>query len=323
MLGMKKIICNLAIILFLISQTAHAKPIIKDRVLKKYINTCDKYIYDFNAFDNCLNIQISSDFKISKRKLFDLHSLLKITNNINLARDYQYITNVDALRVWNEIILMDNKSSRKNKIKIEDELNNTKCLEDDEYIDFIECYYNEFRNQEIYKQSSLLNKSRIESIMFNSLLLTEDTSIVHAYKKNNRDIDFEKVYEGQNSSDGFGFFFTMMSNLGTKYFIDYKKKKDKEDIKQIIKFIIIAIVMAYVAKKVFAKSASSSGSSANSATAKQQAGKSSVSATSNTSYGYVIPGGPFDTNFMPNLFRSAPANSVLRKNFFKAAMLGF
>jgi len=320
---MKKFICNFTIVFFLMSQTAVAKPIIKDKSFKKYINNCNTFIYNFSDFDNCLNEQISSDFKISKRKLFDLQSLLKITNNINLAGDYQFIDKTDAFRIWNEIILMENKSSRKNKIKIEDELNKTNCLKFNEYDYFIECYYDEFRKQEIYKQSSLLNKSRIESIMFNSLLLTKDTSVVHTFKMNNRTIDFDKVYEGENEADGFSFFFTMMNNMGTKYFIDYKKKKDKENIKQIIKFIIIAIVMAYVAKKVFAKSGSSSGSSANSTTVKQQTGKSSFSATSNTSYGYVYPGGPFDTNFMPNLFRSAPTNSILKKNFFKMGMLGF
>lgn len=319
---MKKVICNFTIIFFLISQTVYAKPIIKDKTFKKYIDSCYIFINNFSEFDNCLNEQISSDFKISKRKLFDLQSLLKITNNINLAKNYDFITNSDALKIWNEIVLMDNKNSKK-KIKIEDELNKTNCLKFDDYDDFIECYYSEFRNQEIYKQSNLLDKSRIESIMLNALLLTKDTSFVHTFKKDNRTIDFEKVYEGADESDGFSFFFTMMNNIGTKYFIDYKKKKTKEDVKQIIKFIIIAIVMAYVAKKVFAKSGSSSGSSVNSTTVKQQTGKSSFSATSNTSYGYVYPGGPFDTNFMPNLFRSAPPNSILKKNFFKMGMLGF
>jgi hypothetical protein len=304
------------------SQTVAAKPINKDKSFKKYINNCNTFINNFSDFDNCLNEQISSDFKISKRKLFDLQSLLKITSNINLAENYQFITNTDALKIWNEITLMDNKSSKK-KIKIEEELNKSSCLEFNEYNYFIECYYKEFRNQEIYKQSSLLNKSRIESIMFNSLLLTKDTSFVHTFKIDNRTIDFDKVYEGENESDGFSFFFTMMNNIGTKYFIDYKKKKDKEDIKQIIKFIIIAIVMAYVAKKIFAKSSGSSGSSVNNSAVKQQTSKSTLSASSNTSYGYVYPGGPFDTNFMPNLFRSAPPNSILTKNFFKMGMLGF
>jgi len=46
--------------------------------------------------------------------------------------------------------------------------------------------------------------------MLNALLLTKDTSFVHTFKKDNRTIDLEKVYEGENESDGFEFFFEIV-----------------------------------------------------------------------------------------------------------------
>ena len=285
---MKKVICNFTIIFFLISQTVYAKPIIKDKTFKKYIDSCYIFINNFSEFDNCLNEQISSDFKISKRKLFDLQSLLKITNNINLAKNYEFITNSDALKIWNEIVLMDNKNSKK-KIKIEDELNKTNCLKFDDYDDFIECYYSEFRNQEIYKQSNLLDKSRIESIMLNALLLTKDTSFVHTFKKDNRTVDFEKVYEGENESDGFEFFFEMMDKLGTDYFKEIKINND-ENIKKIITFILIALITSYIAKGIIKKTIGSSSASSSTGASSITGSGSSKCATGIIIRGYAASG---------------------------------
>jgi uncharacterized membrane protein (DUF4010 family) len=112
----------------------------------------------------------------------------------------------------------------------------------------------------------------------------------------------DKIY---TSEDGFNFFFTMMDRLGTDYFIKQKKDISWE---KVITFIIIAIIVAYVAKGLL----KSSGSGSTASTSSSSSSVASSSGSSLSTSGVAAKG-----SFGTNMFRYAPANSVLHKPWFK------
>ena len=124
-------------------------------------------------------------------------------------------------------------------------------MENKDYKIFINCFYKEFRNLEVYKAADLINKYRIENIVFHALYLTKPegkVAVIHTY-------DFSQ--ETFDEYEGFDFFFNMMNKLGTKYFLKIKSY-DEEQIRKVITFIVIALILAYVAKRTIFKKGSSS-----------------------------------------------------------------
>jgi hypothetical protein len=195
------------------------------------------------------------------------------------------------------------KQPYKGKIKnksLQKILEGSNCLDKKVYKVFITCFADEFRNFEIYRNSDLLNKRRIETIMINAQFLTRSYSEVFVETK--KKMKEDKIY---TSEDGFNFFFTMMDRLGTDYFIKQKKDISWE---KVITFIIIAIIVAYVAKGLL----KSSGSGSTASTSSSSSSVASSSGSSLSTSGVAAKG-----SFGTNMFRYAPANSVLHKPWFK------
>ena len=95
----------------------------------------------------------------------------------------------------------------------------------------------------LYQSADIINKYRIENIVFNSLYLSKPDGIVYAYKA--QGFDLPKKYENE---DGF-VFNDYMSKLGSNYFLEIKDY-DKEQIKKVLTFIVIALILSYVAKNI-------------------------------------------------------------------------
>ncbi|WP_440909140.1 hypothetical protein [Candidatus Pelagibacter sp.] len=268
------------------------------------ITSCKKYlISNFELYIECLNeeVFISSHFaNLSKNKKNDIQSLLAISNILQENVEDGFISNKKVLTIWNQIL----ESSYKAKIKkkeLQKVLEQTTCMDTESYNLFIKCFANEFRNFEIYQKSDLLNKRRIETIVSNALSLTKHNSKVYAFAKN------ESLKGTTYTPDqGFNYFITYMNYLGTDY---YKKVKSDVNWNKVIKFIIIAIIIAYLSKSLMKSSggqSSSGSSSASSSTASTSSGGCSSALVAKCT-----------SIFQQNIFRNAPATSVLKKPWFK------
>ncbi|MDA7704075.1 hypothetical protein N8794_00430 [Candidatus Pelagibacter sp.] len=273
------------------------------------ITSCEKYLNSkFEKYIDCLNEEVftSKQFaKLSKNKKNDIQSLLAISNILQENVEDGFISDQKVLLIWDQILNSPYKAKIKKK-ELQKVLEQTTCMDKEDYEPFIKCFSSQFRNFEIYQKSDLLSKRRMETIVSNSLYLTRPGSKVYAETKNY--LEKGQMY---SSSDGFNFFVTYMDKLGSDYFL---KVKDEVDWEKVIKFIIIAIIMAIVAKKLMKSFSKNSYSSSSSSTS--TAGSSSTSGlTANQTNSLANVGA--QPKFMQNMFRYAPSNSVLHKKWFK------
>ncbi len=280
--------------------------VLASTVIKKIkihqITSCEKYLNtNFEKYIECLNEEVftSTYFaKLSKNKKNDIQSLLAISNILQENVEDGFISDKKVLLIWSQILNSPYKAKIKKK-ELQKVLEQTTCMDEEDYEPFIKCFANQFRNFEIYKNSDLLNKRRIETIVSNALYLTVPNSKVYAFAKN-------ESMKGTTytSNQGFNYFITYMNYLGTDYF---KKVKSNTDLNKIIKFIIIALIIAYLSKSLIKSvGKSSSGASSSSSVASSGSGGCSSALV-----------GRCTSIFQKNMFRNAPASSVLRKPWFR------
>ena len=280
--------------------------VLASTVIKKIkihqITSCEKYLNtNFEKYIECLNEEVftSTYFaKLSKNKKNDIQSLLAISNILQENVEDGFISDKKVLLIWSQILNSPYKAKIKKK-ELQKVLEQTTCMDEEDYEPFIKCFANQFRNFETYKNSDLLNKRRIETIVSNALYLTVPNSKVYAFAKN-------ESMKGTTytSNQGFNYFITYMNYLGTDYF---KKVKSNTDLNKIIKFIIIALIVAYLSKSLIKSvGKSSSGASSSSSVASSGSGGCSSALV-----------GRCTSIFQKNMFRNAPASSVLRKPWFR------
>lgn len=224
---------------------------------------------------------------IKNKKDSDLINLLEISEIINIAKNKNFITNEIAFNEWFKILNSDYKKKLKKKNNLNQIIENSTCIEFENFNKFSKCFYNEFRNLTIYKSSDLITKRRMETIMLNSINLDENSTIILLDKENLFDKSFDL-------DEGFDFFFTTMNGLGTDF---YNKRKLDVDYKRIITFIVIAVIVALVAKKLIAKNAFSLSSNTSSV---------SSGSTSGASKNY--------------LYKNLPKSHIMQKPWFRYAL---
>jgi len=249
---------SLILIFTQISSTANAVTIEKKLKINQLSNCTNIYKDNFNEYIDCLNNEVFSSnkfAKLSSKSKRDIKSLLSIANILGENIEDEFLNEKQVISIWKDIL--DTKYKKKiKKKKLSQILDDSKCINKNDYNIFIRCFASEFRNLGVYKSSNLLTKRRIETIMINSLFLTQDDSKVYASTKDS--LTDSLAYE---NPDGFDFFFTLMNGLGNDYF---KEKEKVINWKKIITFIVIAIIIALIAKKVL-KKVSSGGASESSA----------------------------------------------------------
>ena len=269
------------------------------------ITSCEKYLGSkFEKYIDCLNEEVftSKHFaKLSKNKKNDLQSLLAISNILQENVDDGFISNKEVLSIWGQILNSPYKAKIKKK-ELEKVLEQTTCMDEEDYETFIKCFASQFRNFEIYQNSDLLSKRRMETIVSNALYLTVPNSKVYAFAKNE-----SMSGTTYTSNQGFNYFLTYMNYLGTDYF---KKVKSDVNWNKVIKFIIIALIIAYLSKSLMKSSGgkSSSGTSSSSSSSAASTGSGGCSSA-------LV--GRCTSIFQQNMFRNAPASSVLQKPWFK------
>ncbi len=281
--------------------------VLASTVIKKIkihqITSCEKYLNtNFEKYIECLNEEVftSTYFaKLSKNKKNDIQSLLAISNILQENVEDGFISDKKVLLIWSQILNSPYKAKIKKK-ELQKVLEQTTCMDEEDYEPFIKCFANQFRNFEIYKNSDLLNKRRIETIVSNALYLTVPNSKVYAFAKN-------ESMKGTTytSNQGFNYFITYMNYLGTDYF---KKVKGNTDLNKIIKFIIIALIIAYLSKSLIKSVGGKSSSGASSSSSAASSGSGGCSSA-------LV--GRCTSIFQKNMFRNAPASSVLRKPWFR------
>jgi hypothetical protein len=293
---------SIIIILNSFTTTVLASTIIKKTKIHQ-ITTCEKYLNsNFEKYIECLNEEVftSNHFaKLSKNKKNDIQSLLAISNILQENVEDGFISNEKVTLIWNQILNSPYKSKVK-KSELQDVLEQTTCMDEEDYEPFIKCFASQFRNFEIYQKSDLLSKRRMETIVSNALYLTVPNSKVYAIAKN------ESIKGTTYSSyQGFNYFITYMNYLGTDY---YKKVKSDVDWNKIIKFIIIAIVVAYLSKSLIKSVGGKSSTGTSSSSSAASTGSSGCSSA-------LV--GRCTSIFQQNIFRNAPASSVLKKPWFR------
>ena len=310
---MKKIFTYfLSVIFFLnqISATANAVTIEKKLKIHQLSNCINIYKDNFNEYIDCLNNEVFSSNKFAKlstKSKRDIKSLLSIANILGENIEDKFLKEEQVISIWKDIL--DTKYKKKiKKKKLSQILDDSKCINKNDYNIFIRCFASEFRNLGVYKSSNLLTKRRIETIMINSLYLTQEDSEVYASAKDS--LIGGITYE---NSDGFDFFFTLMNGLGNDYF----KEKEKEiNWKKVITFIIIALIIAYFAKSLLKKGSSgSSQGSASSGTTSTAGATNPVNSA--TGYYNQIPV-KYATNYKITYYK--PYIDVTQKTWFKYAM---
>ena len=337
---MKKFVSYFIIFIFVFQQNAANAQTLKIRKYipiqkvydvkkKKWIVVCNDKTLSFQENQECIKNNINTEKEFSfytKKQQMEFLNLLSIGQAYQEALDKNYIDEVKAKLLWKKLLnskwIRHEKKFRgysQNKIK-KNELRKTvkksKCTNITEYEAFIFCFYDEFRNYRIYKTSDILTKERIEHIVINSLALIKEEGRVATLKKLDWD-EFDRIYE---HGEGFEFFYTLMDGLGNGYFkkAEYLESDGiltSEDIslKRIITFIIIAVVISFVARGVLSKVLKKGGSSSASGASSSASSGATSGASSSLSTSGVAAKGAYGTN----MFRFAPATSVLRKSWFR------
>ena len=300
---------------------------IKDKLGFYEIIDCEHLLKDFTDFSDCVENHTLTSQKLgllknkTKREIYDVIAIINIINESVIEG---LVNNQNATKNF-ENFIDSNYKKKSNKQKLKDILDDSKCKNLNEYNKFIYCFNEEFRNFEIYQNSDIRTKERIEHIVFNSLILTKPDGFVYTLKKENLYgvENLDKLYE---EGDGFEFFFTLMNALGTDYFKKIKSKSDV-DWERVIKFIVIAIIMAVVAKKLM-KSFNKKTYSSNSTSSTSSAASSSSGSVA-TPYGGLSPMQRLSTAsvakqplYMRNMFKFAPSSSVMHKRWFKLGFMG-
>jgi len=218
----------------------------------------------------------------------------------------------EAYELWNKLLDSDYRG-KIDKKKFKDMINNSQCLSMHIYSDFIDCYFEEFRSFEVYKKSSPTVKERLEQIMFHALALKDSKNLVliaSKYSAGQMGLgNIDEVFEG--NKDGFDYLHFMIDGLGKNFYSNKKLVQstyslNNKEIKTILIYLVATIVISYIAKKMLAKAFSSSASSS-----------SAASSGTQTFTTYQQNPISYTNKILPQVFRSAPANSILHNPWFR------
>jgi hypothetical protein len=258
--------------------TLYAKSIYQKTKFHKV--NCELDNLTFNEYFICLDDNMFEDFNIkfnTSKKSNELKHILYTASVISDAVEEKFINNQIAKDSWQQFLNSKYKSKIK-KNELQKILDNSKCINENIYTNFINCFYNEFRELPFYQSADIINKYRIENIVFNSLYLSRPNNVVYAYEAQG----FALLPDKYEDTDGFDFFNDIMGKLGTDYFLKIKiKNYDEQEIKKVLMFIAVALILSYVAKNALSKSLSKGSSSAS----------STSSASSSSSIGSVCASG--------------------------------
>ena len=310
---MKKIlvfIISVVLISNSFTTTVLAASIINKTQIHK-ITKCEKFLEsDFFNYIECLNDEVFISKKFlnsSKNKKIDIQNLLAIANILSENLEDKFINNSRAVQIWGKILNSPYKG-KANKKKLDKILDDASCTNLKDFDEFINCFYDEFRDFDAYKKSDLQNKRRIETIVSNALYLTRYDSKVYAEAKS-----YSEKGQMYSSDQGFDYFISYMDKLGSDYFI-----KSKNDInwKKVITFIIIAILIAYMAKRLLKKGSSGSSQSSVSSGSTSTAGATNP-VNSATGYYNQIPV-KYSTSYKVTYYK--PYIDLTQKSWFKYAM---
>lgn len=292
---MKKLLVYLLILILNFNHWSYSASIISKRHISNVLKGCE-ILKDYDSYQKCFLSNIKKkhpkllnnlSVNIKNKKDADLVDLLEISQIIKLTNQKNFISNKDAFNEWRKILNSEYGKKIKKNNNVEKIISNSLCTDKEEFQNFIKCFYLEFRNLNIYKNSDLITKRRIETIMLNSLTLSEENAVLLLSDKDDL---FEAAYDRE---DGFDYFLITMNGLGTDF---YKKRKIDVDYKRIIKFLVIAIIISLVAKKILSKTGSYSASSETSVTS-----SSSSSSSYSSTYKYM----------------SSPTSSITQRPWFK------
>lgn len=280
--------------IFFLNQVSYSATIRTKSNVDRYLLNCDS-AQEFKKYYECFydNIKINNSSVLKNEKLKkkdrELQNLLELAQLINVAIDSEFITSKSATQEWLKIL--DSKYSKKiKKKKLKESINESKCLNEDQFEYFINCFYGDFRNLSVYKNSDLLTKNRIETLMLNSMHLKNDIGDGFVVTLDKNDL-YESTFAGDD--DGFIFFLMTMDGLGS----DFYKKKDLDiDYKKVLMFIAIVVIISLVAKGVLSKSGGNTGSYSSGTT-------SATAKTSSSSLRYT--------------YSYAPTSSIVQRPWFK------
>ena len=129
---------------------------------------CNIENLSFMDYFYCLDDRIFRDIDATKstKKTYDLKYITYTAQVIADTVEEGLISDNQAKFFWNDFINSDYKKRLKKK-KLQKILDNSKCLENKDYKIFINCFYKEFRNLEVYKAADIINKYRISCIISN------------------------------------------------------------------------------------------------------------------------------------------------------------
>ena len=281
---MKKfIVFFISFILIFNPSVLYAKTIYQKTKFSKV--KCNIENLSFMDYFYCLDDRIFRDIDATKstKKTYDLKYITYTAQVIADTVEEGLISDNQAKFFWNDFINSDYKKRLKKK-KLQKILDNSKCLENKDYKIFINCFYKEFRNLEVYKAADIINKYRIENIVFHALYLTKPEGKVAVINT------YDLSHETFDKYEGFDFFFNMMNKLGTKYFLKIKSY-DEEQIRKVITFIVIALILAYVAKRtIFKKGSSSVSTSTSGSTTTSSSSLNSISSVCAQGHGALCRG---------------------------------
>ena len=292
---MKKLLVYILILVFNFNQISYSSTIISKKYISTFLKDC-RQISDFTSYQKCFYNNLLNEKpdlilfnSIKNKKESDLINLLEISEIINFTLQQEFISNEIALNEWFKIVNSDYKKKSKKTNDLDKIINNSSCINYDNFEKFIKCFYTEYRNLDIYKSSDIITKRRIETIMLNSLNLQDGNLVILLDKENL----FEKTFD---PNDGFEYFFTTMNGFGKDF---YNKRKLDIDYKKIITFIVIAVIVALVAKKLLAKN--SFNFTSNSSSASSASSGSSGSSAASKNY----------------LYKNLPKSHILQKPWFR------
>lgn len=312
----KKIIVFIIIISFSSNNLAYAERLNVYFDLNK--NNCSQKL-DFDLFVQCLEKELTKQtkYKNSFEYRKNTISFLNIGFIYSDLASQKIINNKKAYELYDYLVTSDYSSELSESL--ENTILSSKCLDKNNFSIFINCLNDEFRSYSIYKKNSLENKFRFEEMMFN-LLMNDKGSKVVFVDTNDNAIEF-------NKDKGFQYFEMMLDKISQDYFkndsgimlsgeeaiflVD-KSEQIRDALILIVAIIAISYVASKVVPKVIDKLTASSGSSGSSVSSSSTVS----SAQSSTTYTYSNAG-----QFMPNLFRYAPQNSILRHAHFKRLLV--
>jgi len=302
---MKKLINIFLIIYLLIFPTVANAKTIRETVNLPMLDDCFINYSSFKGYVECFFENFKTTKNIKQKQIAVIYDLYELLNNLNYAVEDKFISKDSGKEITLDIY--NHPFSQKyKKVKLAKATEETGCSLAATFEEFINCFYLDFRNLNVYRTSSIQTKIQMETIMYNSLKLLDEKNIVIVIQKNDLKSVHSKDYNvkvdkgslTENTNGPFEFFYQEMDKVGTSLFD--KIKENEDEIKRVLTLIVISIVVGMIVQKVIIKSAVGGGGGGGGQLS-YSGGQASSGSSGAGSY----------------LFSNAPAGSVLQKRWFR------